>query len=229
MGHSRFSTQELTELGFPHVEVLPYILLEGLYAVEADPTVLDCWGSDGWTNLLVVGRVAPNKCIEDCIFVFDYFKKFFDSRSRLFIVGNWQGTEGYLVKLRRLVADLGLEDVRLTGPVQQQVLVAYYRLANAFIYMSEHEGFGVPLVEAMRYGVPVFAYASSAIPDTLRGAGVLFKEKAWPTIAESIGAVMSDKDYRNRIVSEQVRQATYYSSAAARERVAGLLRRLEVI
>lgn len=228
LAHSHFSAQELSALGFPQVDVVPYVLLEPLYSIDADQSIIRQYGTDGRTNLLVVGRIAPNKCIEDCILTFDYLKRFVDKTSRLFIVGNWQGTETYLARLRKLTAELRLHDVIFTGPVPQQALAAYYQVANGLLYMSEHEGFGVPLVEAMRYGVPVFANASTAIPETLRGAGVLFQEKSWPTIAESLDLLLSDAEFCDQVVSKQRAEAEYYSEASARSRVADLLERLDL-
>lgn len=219
IAHSRYSARQLEQSGFRNVVVLPYVLYEPLYAVEPDRSLLDRYGRDGWVNLLTVGRVAPHKCLEDCIFVFDCFKRFVERKSRLFIVGSWEGTEAYLARLHRLVAKLGLHDVFFTGSVAQTTLMGLFKLADAYLCMSEHEGFGVPLVEAMRFDVPVFAYAATAVPETLHGAGVLFTEKSWPVVAEAIGLLLADGRLREQVISEQRRKAAFYSSEAARGRL----------
>lgn len=228
LAHSSFSARDLQAAGFPRVEVLPYILFEPLYATEPDQSVRVRYAEDGWRNLLAVGRIAPHKCLEDSIFLFDYFKRHIERRSRLFIVGSWDFAEAYHLRLQRLVSRLNVKDIIFTGPVRQTELIAYYRLADAFLCMSEHEGFGVPVVEAMRYDVPVLAYASSAIPETLRGAGILFSEKNWPVMAESIGLLLSRSDWREEVIARQRQEVEHYSFTKARERLMGLLHNLAI-
>jgi glycosyltransferase involved in cell wall biosynthesis len=226
VAHSEFSARELREVGFPNVEVLPYVLLESLYQTASNRSIIDRYANDGWLNFLSVGQIAPHKCLEDSLFIFDYFKRHINARSRLFIVGGWRGTEAYLARLKRLIERLGLRDVVITGSVPQDKLVAFYQIADAFLCMSDHEGFGVPLVEAMRFDVPVFAYASSAVPETLRHAGLLFQEKRWPVIAEAIGIVLCDTAWHARLLAEQRAQVSYYSAHLARERFSDLLKRV---
>lgn len=223
LAHSSFSARELAAAGFRNVAVLPYVLWEPLYRLAPDPSVAQRFASGGWVNLLTVGRVAPHKRLEDCLFVFDYFKRFVRARSRFFIVGHWDGNEAYLARLQRLVAKLGTPDVYFTGRVPQETLVAFFQVAGAFLCMSEHEGFCVPLVEAMRSGVPVFAYASTAVPETLRGAGVLLTAKSWPVAAEAIGLVLEDSELRRRLIADQHREARFYSPEAALERLRAFL------
>jgi glycosyltransferase involved in cell wall biosynthesis len=219
LAHSSFSAGELRESGFRNVSVLPYICWERLYAVEPDRSWADRYRRDGWVNLLSVGRIAPNKCLEDCLFVFDYFQRFVERRSRLFIVGRWDGNEAYLWRLQKLAGRLGVRDVVFTGVVPQPALLGLLDLADAMLCMSEHEGFCVPLVEAMRRGVPVFAYASTAVPETLRGTGVLFTEKRWPVVAEAIGLLLENHQLRQRVIAGERREAAYYSPEAALERL----------
>lgn len=229
VAHSHFTARELAAAGFRKVTVLPYVPYEPLYAVEPDRSVLDRYRGDGWVNLLTVGRVAPNKCLEDCLFVFDYFKRAVHRRSRLFIVGSWEGTEAYLERLLRLAARLGTQDVFFTGPVSQATLLGFLKLADAYLCMSEHEGFGVPLLEAMRFGVPVFAYAAAAVPETLRGAGVLFSEKSWAVVAEAIGLLLADPDLRAQVISEELQQAAHYRFEAARDRLGSFLESVGIL
>lgn len=229
VAHSCFTARELAAAGFGDVTVLPYPPYEPQYAVEPDRALLARYGGDGWVNLLTVGRIAPNKCLEDCLFVFDYFKRAVQPKSRLFIVGSWDGTEAYFDRLLRLTARLGTQDVFFTGPVSQAALLAFFKLADAYICMSEHEGFGVPLLEAMRFGVPVFAYAAAAVPETLRGAGVLFAEKSWPVVAEAIGLLLADRELRARVIAEELEQARYYCFEAARERLKNFLHAVGIL
>lgn len=228
LAHSHFASAQLTTMGFRNVELIPYVFRPASdLDVHADPSVLRCYGADGRTNFLVVGRIAPHKCIEDAIVVFDYIKRFLDKSSRLIVVGSWSGTENYLIRLRKLIRQLGVSDVLFTGPVPEEHLSAYYRVADGLLSMSQHEGFGVPLVEAMHFGVPVFAYACTAVPETLRGAGMLFANKSWPVIAEEICRLLSDNERRARMIEDQKAAAEYYSEANARERISALLRQLD--
>ena len=226
VAHSSFTARRLEEAGSRHTLVLPYVLNEALYSAGGDPKIEKLYGGDGWVNILTVGRITPNKRCEDCIFIYDYYKRYIEPKSRLFLVGDIQGMECYRERLEHLLAELGLRDVYFTGAVSQRVLVSYYRIATAYISMSEHEGFGVPLVEAMRFGVPVFALAASAVAETLRGAGLLFREKSWPVIAEAIGLVLNDHAALEQILSEQREAVAHYSAEKAEGRLRALLQRI---
>jgi glycosyltransferase involved in cell wall biosynthesis len=229
LADSEYNARDLTDAGFPNVRVFPYVPTHQLYEIPPDESVLRRYRGDGLVNLLVVGRIAPNKCIEDCVLAFHFFRNRIEPRSRLFIAGSPTCTEYYLMRLQRLVTRLGLDgSVVFTGRVSQAALNAYYRLADAFLAMSEHEGFCVPLIEAMLFDVPVFAYSSCAVPETARGAGILFPEKNHPEIAEAIGVVVSDPVWKERILRAQREAAAFYSSDAAGRRLSGLLASLGV-
>jgi glycosyltransferase involved in cell wall biosynthesis len=223
IAHSQFSAEELKRCGFRNVAVLPYVSLENLYQLEPDPSILSRFGGDGWVNLICVAQLSPHKCIEDCILVFDYFRRFVNRKSRLFIIGGWVGMEAYVARLQRLVTALNLTDVVFTGQVGQESLLAYYKIAGALISMSEHEGFCVPLIEAMRFDVPVFAFAATAVPETVQESGVLFRRKDWPTIAEAIGIVLEDSEIRSRILDRQRESLQHYSVPSCREKLKVLL------
>ena len=203
VAHSAFSAQDLQATGFRHVEVVPYLLSERLFRPLPEEKILTRFRGDGWKNLLVVGRIVPNKCLEDCLFVLDYLKRYVDPRWRLFFVGSCKGTEAYRDRLQRLVERLHLGDVEFTGSVSQAALMAYYRIADVLLSMSEHEGFCVPLLEAMRMDVPVFAYTAGSAPEVMGDAGVLFETKDWPVIAETAALVVSDRAFRENVLSRQ--------------------------
>jgi glycosyltransferase involved in cell wall biosynthesis len=221
--HSEYSASELREMGFPAVEVIPYVTLDDLYHVEPDPSVLSSCRQGEWTNLICVAQVAPHKRIEDCLFIFDHFKRHVRPRSRLVVIGDWSGAAAYMERLKRLIARLCLTDVVFTGQVTQAALAAYFQTADALLCMSEHEGFCVPLVEAARYKVPIFAYSAAAVPEILCGAGVLFEEKEWPVIAEAIGLLLADEDLRRQVVDEQSRKLKVQSRAETGERLQAFL------
>jgi glycosyltransferase involved in cell wall biosynthesis len=203
MGDSEFNRQDLEHLGFPRTTVLPVVPdfshLEG----PANRMMADQFDDD-WTNVLFVGRVIANKKIEDLIRFFHAYRTAFNPRSRLLIVGAYTGYERYLASLHHLAATLGARDVHFLGQVSDEELVAYYDVADLFLCASEHEGFCVPLVEAFYKQVPVLAYAATAVPDTMDGAGVLYGDKDPWSVAALMDAVVSDSALQEAIVRTQL-------------------------
>jgi L-malate glycosyltransferase len=203
LGDSEFNRAELEAAGFLRTGVLP---------VVRDLSYLDCSPDrmvarqfdDDWTNILFVGRVIPNKRIDDLIRAFYAYHATCNPRSRLLIVGAHGGFERYLAALRHLTATLGLSDVHFLGHVSGEELAAYYEIADVFLCLSEHEGFCVPLVEAFYTEVPVVAYASTAVPSTMDGAGVLIEDKDPRHVAEVLNAIVTDRALRDRIVDGQL-------------------------
>jgi len=135
--------------------------------------------------------------------VFYYYKHFVDSKAQLYLVGSFRGMEKYYAKLQGFVAELGLSDVYFTGHISFQELLAYYKACDVFVCMSEHEGFCVPLVECMYFDLPIVAYASSAIPETLAGSGVLLHDKDYGQFCDAIKRLQQDSAYRQEIIAGQ--------------------------
>jgi len=126
-----------------------------------------------------------------------------NARSRLLIVGVFSLFERYMASLQHLVQELGAHHVHFTGHVSDGELVAYYEVADLFLCASEHEGFCVPLVEAFYKQVPVLAYAATAVPATMDGAGVLFDERDPPYVAALMDAILSSTELQDSIVEGQ--------------------------
>lgn len=190
-------------MGFPNVDVMPVALDFNGWEELPDAPHLDFLG-DGRKNILFIGRVFPNKKHQDLIKTY-YFLKQIVPDSRLIMVGTFHpGVRGYTAELFNLTRELGLEnDILFTGMVSQSEIQTYYRKADLFLSMSEHEGFFVPLVECMYFGVPVLAYASSVIPETLGDCGVLFTQKDYPRVAEMIARILGQPDFHQAIVEQQ--------------------------
>jgi len=151
-------------------------------------------------NLLHVGRLAPNKCIEDIIKVFYFLKHKVQAHSKLWLVGIDSDTEIYSFGLKRMVEDLSLRDsVVFTGCLLDDDIKALYKNCSSYICMSEHEGFCLPVVEAMNYELPVISFASTALTDTVGDGGVLFTEKKHPQIAELVNEVYQNKELNSRL------------------------------
>jgi glycosyltransferase involved in cell wall biosynthesis len=158
---------------------------------------------DDWVNILFVGRTIPNKRIEDVIRWFHAYKKWFNPRSRLLLVGSSGGFERYLAMLHHFVATIRATNVYFLGHVPNEELAAYYEIADVFLCASEHEGFCVPLIESFHMGVPVIAYAASAVPGTMDGAGVLVHQKNPIVVASVMHEIATNHALRDRILAGQ--------------------------
>lgn len=202
LGDSEYDQRELIELGFKNTGILPILIDFEKYNQVPDQEVLRRYDDD-YTNLICVGRLSPNKKQEDIIRIFYYYNKCINPRSRLFLIGSYDGTEKYHVQLKGLIKQLKLHNVFLPGQVDFKELLAYYKLADIFISMSEHEGFCVPLLESMHFGIPIIAYNSTAIPHTLNGTGILVNEKHYEEVAELVCILMNDERVRNRIIEQE--------------------------
>ena len=203
LGDSEFNRQDLESLGFDHTAVLPVVPDLSHLDDPADWFVARQF-DDEWTNVLFVGRVIANKKIEDVIRCFHAYHTTFNPRSRLIIAGVFNLFERYFAALTHLVNELGLQHVHFAGHVSDAELIAYYEVADLFLCCSEHEGFCVPLVEAFYKQVPVLAYAATAVPATMDGAGVLFDTKDPAYVAALMDGILSDPDLQDGMVAEQL-------------------------
>jgi glycosyltransferase involved in cell wall biosynthesis len=203
LGDSEYNRQDLDALGFPRTAVLPVVPDFSHLDLPPNPFVARQF-DDGWTNILFVGRVIANKKIEDLIRFFHAYHTLFNPRSRLLIVGAHSMFETYLASLTHLAGTLGADHVHFVGHVSDEELVAYYDVADLFLCASEHEGFCVPLVEAFYKEVPVLAYAATAVPATMDGAGVLYDDKDPVLVAALMDAILSNTPAQDAIVDGQL-------------------------
>ncbi len=207
--HSRSSAATLSVQGGPDADVIPYLLREDLLNAAPDAAIVE-QSHLGCSTLLVAGRVLPHKRIEDALLVYDYLCRISPYQWRLVVAGSTDHAPGYVEGLIRLCRKMGLPRVLFTGAVPQDAMNAWFRVARALLTMSEHEGFCVPVVEAMHHRVPVFALAAAAVPETMQGAGVVFDTVDWPTVAEAIDAVDRDSRLRGRIIDGQTEAMRRY-------------------
>jgi glycosyltransferase involved in cell wall biosynthesis len=203
LGDSEFNRQDLELLGFKRTDVLPVVPDLAHLDRAADWFVAKQF-DDEWTNVVFVGRVIANKKIEDLIRSFHAYHTRFNPRSRLLIVGVFSVFERYFAALTHLVEELGLANVHFVGHVSDAELIAYYEVADLFLCASEHEGFCVPIVEAFYKQVPVLAYAATAVPSTMDGAGVLYDDKTPLHVASLMDAVLTNSDLQDAIVEGQL-------------------------
>jgi glycosyltransferase involved in cell wall biosynthesis len=229
---SPFNAQELLQLGISsQVLYLPVDPRrwdsprnEGIYSLVK--------GSSG-IHVLHVGRLAPNKCVEDVIKCF-YFLRHFVGKSpgvgspptpcTLWLVGIDTDTELYSFSLRRLAAELSLEeDVRFVGCMADEEVRALYEACSVYVCMSEHEGFCLPLVEAMHFGLPVLAFSAGAVPDTVGSGGVLVKEKRHAELAELIAEMATAGPLRESLIKAGRERVSTFSYERFASRVKELL------
>ena len=209
MADSRFNAEEIAEMGHVDPRVLPLVLDFSMLRAKPDRRILRQY-RDGMVNLLFVGRCAPNKKIEDLLNAFYYFQRFVQPASRLIHVGSYAGMEQYHALLLTRARELQLKNVEMVGSVRQDELNAYYEVSRAFLCMSDHEGFCIPLLEAMTHDLPVVAFAAGAVPETLDGAGILVREKRYDLIAEVLGRATEDELLRAAILQGQRERLARY-------------------
>lgn len=198
LADSEFNRDDLVAEGVSEekcVVVPPFNHIDDLQFAEADIQTLDMY-RDARTNIVMVGRIAPHKRHDDLIEAFAVYHHDHNPGSRLFIVGKEEVPfEKYSERLRTLANFYALDKaIVFTGGVSVNELKAYYLLSSVFAIASEHEGFCVPVVEAMSLRVPVVAYTSTAIPDTVGEAGIVLDERNPQLMAEAIRHVVTDEN-----------------------------------
>lgn len=202
---SRFNADEVKELGIKQVEVVPLPLPRAMLDVPPDPLVINKF-SQKLATLLFVGRIVPNKRVEDLIQTFAWYNRAINPYSRLLLVGSDESCPRYAAMLRLLVGDLDQANVCFEGFASPGGLTAYYRVADVYLSTSAHEGFGLPLIEAMYYGVPVVARATGGTPESMGAAGALYDDLSHPELAALIHRVISDAPLRADILASQKRR-----------------------
>ncbi len=211
LGDSEFNCEELRTFGYGKTGVLPLLIDFSKFDREDDPIVRDIYSGRKRT-ILFVGRVIPNKKLEDVIRTFYFYKKYYNPDSQLLLVGDYRGMERYLYALQELVHDLDIKDVTFTGSVDFAELLSYFRLADVYLSMSEHEGFGVPLIESFYVDLPVVAYAAGAVEETMNGGGLLLREKDFSKTAALLDYLQKNESFRREIVASQKKALEKYST-----------------
>lgn len=224
-GDSGFNNRNLIEYGASpeRTSVLPIELnLSQLRDKETDAAILE--EMKRHTNVLFVGRFAPNKRIEEILDVFENYYRYYNDAAYLYLVGNNQQNELYTrfieSKLKEMMAR---EHVIVTGKVDERQLYSYYTGANVFLCMSEHEGFCIPLLEAMEFETPVIAYDAGAVADTMGKSGVLVTNKEVPVIAGLINELDQNKYLRDRVIGEQKKHLRQFDAQTMRQKLSELI------
>lgn len=201
---SEFNAGELRALGVKNVEVLELPLDPAVLSVAPEPAVLAKLTRD-MANILFVGRMVPNKKVEDLILAFAWYQRI-NPYSRLVLVGSPRSCPRYYLMLRMLANELNLANVCFEGFASQAGLVAYYQSADVVVCPSEHEGYCLPLVEAMHMGIPVLARRRGGMPEAMGGAGVLYEDLTPGEMAELWHRLLSDFKMVSDILTGQDRR-----------------------
>jgi glycosyltransferase involved in cell wall biosynthesis len=213
LGDSEYNRQELEVLGFPETGVFPIAVNTARLTAAPPRPALERVLRDGLSNILFVGRIAPNKKLEDHLRLAEQYKRYIDAFHRFIFVGREDTCPRYYAMLRALMTEYRMSSERFwfVGSVPDADLAVFYRTASAYVSLSEHEGFCVPLLEAMATDVPVLAYASTAVPETLGGAGITFSPKDLEYAAEMLGLLVYDDGLRGSIIEGQRRRLADFS------------------
>jgi L-malate glycosyltransferase len=228
LGDSDYNRRELEQLGFARTGVFPIAVDTTRVTQPARRPALEKILDDELVNFLFVGRIAPNKKIEDHIRLAEVYKRNVDAYYRFIFVGRFDVVPRYYSTIRALMAEYRFLNDRFvfTGPIPDEELAVYYRNAAVYVSLSEHEGFCVPLVEAMAADVPVLAYSAAAVPDTLGGAGVQFAPKDLEFAAELLHTLAFDDAVRARVIAGQRRRLADFGDARITRELAGVLQTL---
>lgn len=212
LADSEFNKNELLEFGCKNAAVLPLLIDEKKWSIPRNNGIYNILKSKRGVNILHVGRFAPNKCLHDIIKAFYFYHHKIQKNSKLWLIGSDIDTEIYSFELRLLINELRLKDfVEIVGTVADSELKAFYEAADVYLCMSEHEGFCVPIIEAMHFGLPVIAFNSSAVGDTVADGGILFNEKKFAEIAELINIIVTDNNLKSNLVAQGKERVKFFS------------------
>ncbi len=220
---SLFNAREIEALGFP-CSVLELPIAPERWNRARNEAMYARVKRKGGINVLHVGRMAPNKCIEDIIKSFYYLNKFIEPRSTLWLAGIDTDTELYSFSLRRLIRNLGLdESVEILGGLTDEEIRALYEGSSVYVCMSEHEGFCLPLIEAMHFGLPVIGYAEGAVSETVSSGGVIVTDKRHSEIGALFHALSLPGELRDRMILNGRERVRAFSFEKFKARVQELL------
>jgi L-malate glycosyltransferase len=226
---SAFNESELQALGYEGTAVVPLLIDMHSKSDEPDPVLARALARrkerEGGADLLYVGKISPHKAPHDLVKMLDVLRRVQDPAARLHLVGSPLG-ETYEPALRAFIEELGLSDaVQLPGSVSGAELESYFQAADVFVCASDHEGFCVPLAEAMGHGVPIVAYGVTAVPETVGGAGLVLNDKSALPFAAAVGRVLRDATLRRVLAAAGRERAAGFDLKDSTDRFVSLVRR----
>ena len=224
---SAFNEAELVADGYQGTAVVPLIIDMTSTGQQPDKETarrLAHVKEGGGADFLFVGKISPWKAPHDLVKMLAVYRRLYDPSARLHLVGTPIG-DRYGPALRSFIDQLELtQAVDIVGSVEPGQLEAYFRAADVYVSASDHEGFCVPVVEAMGHGVPVVAYAAAAVPETVGGAGLLLDSKQPLRFAAAVTRVLEDGALRDRMAAEATRRLKDFEKTRSADRFVDLLR-----
>ncbi len=207
---SEYNAAELIEVGYKNVETIPLLFtLEDLQNQPIEDIVSPNKTENGYL-LLHIGRLVRNKCIHEIIDAYSQLLYLLEQPSNLVLIGKPTDTK-YLKELFQQCKKLGISNqVRFLGTLSDSIKKAFLKHASAYLCLSEHEGFCVPLIEAAVNGVPIVAYDSSNIKNTLNNSGIILQNKNTDTVAACLSLLNKDEQLKQNVVKEQYRTLEKY-------------------
>ncbi len=223
---SRYNERELHDAGYRSTTTVPLLIdLDG-FAGAPDPALtrrLEAEREGGGTDLLFVGKVSPHKGQHDLVKALVVYRRLYDPLARLRLVGG-AISEGYQEALVRFADELGVADaVEIAGSVTHEELIAYYASSDVFVCLSDHEGFCVPLLEAMYHRIPIVSHETTAVPETVGAAGLVLPGKEPGRVAAAVDRVVRDASLRDSLAREAASRVATFGLAPAREAFASAL------
>jgi glycosyltransferase involved in cell wall biosynthesis len=213
LADSEFNRRELEALGFRNTHVFPLFVDFGRYAAPPNAFVQN-FVRDDRVNILFVGRVAPNKRVENLVRAVFYYKKFISPLVRLIVVGKTDTFPTYYRSVVQMADEFYLkpEEIQFIGHIPDEEMFAYYRAADVFLSLSEHEGFCLPLIESLIFDLPVIALEAAAVPFTLGRGGILIQDARPDRVAELVEIVAHDKALRKKLVAAGRRELAAFKA-----------------
>jgi glycosyltransferase involved in cell wall biosynthesis len=225
---SAFNESELIEAGFVGTAVVPLLIDMTSTGHPADPTIarrLREAKRDGGADLLYVGKISPHKAPHDLVKMLAVYRRLYDPKARLHLVGSPLG-ERYGPALESFISQLDLTDaVVVAGSVEPAGLEAYFGAADVYVSASDHEGFCVPVVEAMGHGIPVVAFGVAAVPETVGDAGIVLDSKEPLRFAAAVARVQGDAELRAQLSRAAAERVTHFDLDRSKARFVELLTR----
>ncbi len=227
IGVSEFNTLDLKKLDFKNTKVFPLIVNLDDYKKPHNKAYYKLLENER-KNIVFVGRITPNKKIEDLIKTLFFYKKYINPSIRLIVAGNTKTLPKYYHAVQDLAARfiLNQEDVFFTGHIPFDELLSVYRLGDVFLSMSEHEGFCLPLIESSFFQLPVIAYNAGAVSQTLGNSGILVNHKKYDKIAGLIDEVLNNKELNNELKQKAKKRIDEYKKESDPEILFDMIREL---
>lgn len=214
---SQFSYNELVNMGWNRNDVYRLSL-----PVTTDKRGNTTNKKSDERKFLFVGRIVPNKKIEDVVRVFDYYRRHYYKNSTLKIAGSFNN-DVYYDTLIKYIKAKNIANVEFLGHITDGELEELYISSDVFLCMSEHEGFCIPLIEAMSCRIPVVAYSATAVPDTMGDAGILLDNKDAKYVCDKIDKLFEDEQYRSTIIDGQIKHVDEFIKDDYEEKLFGII------